>query len=197
MSTKSMERKMKKSALMIALVVTLTMLLGIYQIASAHQTITVGDYDVEYGWVNEPAIVGQPNDVVINITPTSGSGADIDVSALTIQAVYGGQTKTLTLQPLGENTPRQFIAPMTPMRPGQYTIHLGGSIGSTSFNTDVVPEEVMTADLVQFPADAGQATSTSGVTFGLSGWLGMAGIVLGALGTVLGLVALARQPAKS
>ncbi len=186
---------MKRITLSIIVAVLLAGLLAIFQPASAHQTITVGDYDVEYGWVNEPAIVGQPNDVVINITPKSGSNTNVDVSALTIQAVYGGQTKALALQPLGENTPGQFVAPMTPMRAGQYTIHLGGNIGSTAFNTDVVPEEVKTADVVQFPADAGQAAAASGSSFGLSGWLGIAGLVLGALGTALGLIALSRKPA--
>jgi hypothetical protein len=185
---------MKKGTFVVALACALILLLGVSQVALAHETVKVGDYDVEYGWVNEPAIVGQPNAVVINIAAEGASDAEIDVSGLTIQAAYGGQTRALTLQPLGEDTPGQFIAPMTPMKAGQYTIHLGGSIGTTSFNNDVVPEEVMTADVVQFPADTGPA-ATAGAPFGLTGWLAVAGLVLGALGTVLGLVALSRRPA--
>lgn len=165
------------------------------RVAWAHQTVTVGDYTVEYGWVNEPAVAGQPNAVVINVGPES---ANADVSGLEVQVVFGPEAKFLTLQPLGENTPGQFIAPLTPMRPGTYTIHLGGSIGKTAFDTDVKPEEVQTADVVQFPvAAAGQPSDAGGSAVGVVGLLGVAGFFLGALGTVLGLIALARRPAKT
>jgi hypothetical protein len=205
---------MNRKTLAFAFVILLIALLAITQVATAHETITVGDYDVEYGWVNEPAIVGQPNAVVINIsahvasrsasatpmaTDTGGGStqdAAIDTSALTIQAVYGGQTKALALQPLGENTPGQFIAPMTPMRAGKYTIHLGGNVGSTAFNTDVVPEEVMTADVVQFPSITSQAAGASTPSGGSASWPGIAGLVLGALGTILGVITLTHKPAK-
>jgi hypothetical protein len=205
---------MKRKTLVFVVVVVLVGLLVITRPALAHETITVGDYDVEYGWVNEPAIVGQPNDVVINISVHAATGSDsatpvatgtgassaqpanIDTSALTIQAMYGGQTKALALQPLGENTPGQFVAPMTPMRAGKYTVHLGGNIGSTTFNTDVVPEEVMTADVVQFPAITSSAAGAASSSGGSADWLGIAGLVLGALGTILGVIALTRKPAK-
>jgi hypothetical protein len=200
-----------KSKKLTVLVLLLAMgLLLPSQVVSAHQTLTVGDFAVEYGWVNEPAIIGQPNDVVINVTqlsaadsatPTAQAGGaavqpasgDIDVSSFIIQVVYGGQTKILTLQPLGENTPGQFVAPMTPMLAGKYTIHLGGTIGATAFNNDVQPEEVKTADVVQFPlVDSSQAAGSS---TGSPSWVGIAGLVLGALGTVLGVYSLLRKPA--
>jgi hypothetical protein len=192
---------LKSSFFKVAVVAFLLVgILLVAQVASAHQMITVGDYAVEYGWINEPAVVGQPNAVVINITSnittTSSTSPEIDISGLQIQAVLGPQNKVLTLQPLGENTPGQFIAPITPMRPGVYTIHLGGNIGTTTFNTDVQPEEVKTADVVQFPiADTGQTTNTTSA-LGLAGWLGIAGFVLGAFGTILGLISLTRKSAQ-
>jgi hypothetical protein len=118
------------------------------------------------------------------------------VAGLTVQAEFGGQTKVLALQPLGESTPGQFIAPMTPTRPGTYTIHLGGGIGSIPFDTDVVPEEVHTADLVEFPvADMTQSPTSPGGAMGIVGWLGIAGFVLGVIGVVLGVIAITRKPA--
>jgi hypothetical protein len=197
-----MDQKIRPSSL-IKMIVVLGLLVGILLIANvalAHETITVGDYAVEYGWINEPAVVGQPNAVVIiitsNISQTNSTSSEVDPSGLQISVVFGPQTKVLSLQPLGENTPGQYIAPMTPMLPGVYTIHLGGNIGTTAFNTDVQPEEVKTADVVQFPAsDPAQAASSSS-GLGLSGWLGIAGIVLGAFGTILGLLSFARKPAQ-
>ena len=181
------------------LALALLLALGRAPVAWAHESVTVGDYTVEYGWVSEPAVAGQPNAVVINVSAEgAASGSEVDVSGLKVQAAFGGQSKALTLQPLGENTPGQFIAAMTPMRPGIYTIHLGGSIGATAFNTDVKPEEVQTADVVQFPvAAAGQASDAGGSAMSIAGLLGVAGFFLGALGTVLGLIALARRPAKT
>ena len=44
-------------------------------VASAHQTVTDSDYNIENGWVNEPVIINQPNAVVVNITPKL-TGAD-------------------------------------------------------------------------------------------------------------------------
>lgn len=174
----------------------LVIALGWVTIAQAHQNVKIGDYVVEYGWVSEPAVVGQPNAVVINFSLTSAptTTVDVDISALQIQAVFGGQTKVLTLQPLAEDTHGQFIAPMTPMRPGKYTFHLSGNIGSTTFNNDVQPEEVQTADVVQFPSLDAATSSKSSSSLGVSGWLGIAGIVLGVVGIGLGAYALARKP---
>jgi hypothetical protein len=192
---------MKKQFRFLLVLITLVALLAFPTIAFAHQTVTVGDYNVEYGWVNEPAVVGQPNAVVINITPkdfAASAGAqppDQDVSAFTIMAMFGGQNKMLALQPLAENTPGQFIAPITPMRPGVYTIHLGGKIGNTTFNNDVTPEEVKTSDVVQFPVlDTSAAQAAPAIT--IWGILSIVGIILGAVGTVLGLMVMMRKPSK-
>ena len=173
---------------------------------SAHTTIIVGKYAVEIGWVNEPPIANQPNDVVVNVagaasdssTPVAGSAStqidpgSIDVSKLIVTAEYGGQSKQLTIQPLGEDTPGQYIAPMTPTRAGVYTIHLTGMVGDTAIDKEVQPEEVQLPDIVTFPRlPADQSSSSSGM--GTVGWLGIAGIVLGAIGAVSGLIALTRK----
>ena len=284
---------------------------------SAHETVTAGDYEIEYGWLNEPPVAGQPNAVVINIghveagashtdegaislvAPVDGakvhgselevtvkfdgldehagdegihwhlylddqtlamipldqpavtvtglangnhtlkasladadhadmgepataaitiegasdtgspsvSGleatidehshsaetfADVDVSQLTIEVIYGGESKRLALQPLGESTPGQFVAPLTPTRAGEYTVRLAGKIGDSDVNVEVKPEEVQTADVVQFPSVAVESPKPAD-TFGLAGWLGVAGVFLGVVGGALGAMALARK----
>jgi hypothetical protein len=289
-------------------------------IAFAHQTIQVNGYDVEYGWLNEPVIVGQANAIVLNIskpeaaaeagamdmgavslsapadgavvqgdhvdvvaefsglsdtaesdgthwhlmvdgqsismvplhqtsvtitglgdgehtleasladashdvlgvaakakiTVTGGAAtnapaasgvealdtghdhpviamADVDVSNLKIEVTYGGETKTLSLQPLGEDTPGQFVAPLTPTRAGQFTVRLSGKIDQTDITlVEVQPEEVQSADVVAFPK-AAEAEESDSEGLGLAGWLGIGGIVLGLAGVVLGGLALARR----
>ena len=59
---------MKKKIFFNALLVALLALAATFQIVLAHETVTVGDYQIEIGWVNEPPIVGQQNDVVVNVT---------------------------------------------------------------------------------------------------------------------------------
>jgi hypothetical protein len=158
---------------------------------SAHETIQVNGYDVEYGWLNEPVIVGQANAIVLNISKPDAAAADVDVSNLKIEVTYGGETKALTLQPLGEDTPGQFIAPLTPTRAGQFTVRLSGKIDQTDITpVEVQPEEVQTADIVAFPKAAEESDSEG---LGLAGWLGIGGIVLGLAGVILGGLALARR----
>jgi hypothetical protein len=176
-------------------------------VASAHQTVTDAGYDIEYGWVNEPVIINQPNAVVINITKhsdtttdTTATPADVDVSGLVISASYGGQVKTLKLQPLGEATPGQFLAPMMPTVAGQYTIQLSGKIDGNDIQTiQVQPEEAQTPDVVQFPkAPDANAALTAQLTAvqaqaSTTQLIAIAGVVLGLIGTAVGVYALMRK----
>jgi hypothetical protein len=188
----------KKRMVFWGLLMVLALALMQVSAVSAHENITIGEYVVEYGWFSEPAVAGQPNAVVINIAPVGADApADMDVSTLKIQAVFGDLDKVLELQPLGEDTPGQFIAPITPMRPGSYTIHLSGMVGSTSFENDVVPEEVKTADVVQFPfVDPNMNQSAASTSLGLTGWLAIGGLVFGILGTLLAVISLLRKPSR-
>ena len=161
----------------------------------AHTAIPVGKYQVEIGWVTEPPIVGQQNAIVVNVSSADSNGTPpdkIDVSALQVDVAYGGETKTLTLQPLGEDTPGQFIAPILPTIPGKYTVRLSGNLGDSAHITgEVQPEEVQSADVLQFPKVTNAQTQTNGL--GLAGWLAVIGIVTGMAGLVVALVSLRKN----
>ncbi len=164
------------------------------QMALAHESVTAGSYTIEYGWLNEPVIVGQPNALLLFFGNGGTASADaanpeVDVSRLKVEVNYGGETKTLALQPLGEDTPGQFVAPIIPTRLGQYTLRVNGqvsgSLGEAEVNLEVKPEAVESADLVQFPSVAVQPSSE----FGLTGWLAVGGLLSGLL--ALGVAAFA------
>jgi hypothetical protein len=181
--------------------------LSVPLVASAHQTVTDQGYDIEYGWVNEPVIINQPNAVVINITKhsdtttdTQATPADVDVSGLVISASYGGQVKTLALQPLAEDTPGQFVAPMMPTVAGKYSIQLSGKIDGNAIDTiQVEPEEAQTPDVVQFPkvADASAALTTQLAAAqsqaSTAQTIAIVGVVLGLIGTAVGVFGLMRK----
>ena len=183
---------MNKKNLWIAGLISLVALVLNFQLALAHESVTIGDYEIEIGWVNEPPIVRQQNAIVVNVSNTSGGDAQPveDVSSLTVTVSYGGQSKALILQPLGEDTPGQFVAPILPTIPGLYTITLGGTLGDTSVNVDVQPEEVQPADILQFPKVESSGQNSDSAT---KDWLLWLALLIGLVGVGLGVTALRKS----
>lgn len=183
---------MNRKSFVNACLITLIALLLNFQLALAHESVTIGDYEIEIGWVDEPAIVGQKNAIAINVSNKSGGDAQPveDVSSLIVTISYGGQNKELTLEPLGEDTPGQYAAPLLPTVPGEYMIKLGGSLGDTVVDAEIHPEEVAPADTIQFPAavSAGQSANA-----GAEAWLTWLAILLGLVGVGLGVTALRKK----
>lgn len=183
---------MNKKKLWTAGLIALFALVLNFQLVLAHEHVTVGDYEIEYGWLNEPVIAGQMNAFVVNVSDTSSGEAQPveDVSALTVKVSYGGQSKTLTLQPLGEDTPGQFVAPILPTIPGQYTLTFGGELGDTDVNNlEVEPEEVETADTLLFP----NVTSTEeSANPGVMNWLIYLSLLIALIALGLGVMSLRR-----
>jgi len=180
---------MNKKIFLTAWLIVLIMLALNFQLAFAHESVTIGDYEIEIGWVDEPPIVGQQNAILVNVSNTgSGEAQPVeDVSSLVVTVSYGGQSKELTLQPLGEDTPGQFMAPILPTVPGQYTILLGGQLGDTSVDAHVEPEEVESADTLQFPSvEASEKSAGSGAT----DWLIYLSLLIGLIALGLGVTAL-------
>ncbi len=190
-----MSRKFLRALAALSLLSLLVVPLAVW----AHESITAGNYTIEYGWLNEPPVVGQPNAVVVNISGGSAGGSTdpnfkVDVSAFQLEVSYGGQSKTLDLQPLPDGQPGQFLAALTPTRAGKYTLKfngaLNGSSGQANVSSEVSPEEVVTADIVEFPkAEA----ASSAQPFGLTGWLAVGAAALGAAGLALGAFALMQK----
>lgn len=163
-----------------------------FQLALAHETVTVGNYEIEYGWLTEPTIVGQLNAFIVIVSDTSSGDAQPveDLSALTVTVSYGGQSKTLTLQPLGEDTPGQFVAPILPTIPGQYTLIFGGKLGDTDVNqVEVQPEEVETADALLFP---NVPATEQGTNTGTTNWLIYLSLLIGLIALGLGVMRLSK-----
>ena len=180
---------MKKKIFVFACLIALMALLTSYQTVLAHETITVGDYEIEIGWANEPPVVGQRNAIEINVSNTSSGEAQPveDVSSLVVSVSYGGETKTLTLQPAGEDTSGQFVAPILPTVPGQYSLLLDGTLGDTAVDAEVEPEEVQPADTLQFPSVEASGQSAGS---GMTNWLIYLSLLIGLIALGLGVTAL-------
>jgi len=182
---------MNKTTFIHAGLITLIALLLNFQLALAHESVTVGDYEIVYGWVNEPPVAGQLNGVEIFVTNTTNNEpAEEDaIQSLTVNLTYGGESKTLTLEP-GFEEPGAFRATVLPTIPGLYSIRFGGTLGETAVDTEVELEEVQPPDAVQFPASYPAPESRNA---GATAWLTWLAILLGLVGIGMGLTALRKK----
>ncbi len=156
------------------------------QPALAHESITVGDYTLVVGWLNEPPIAGQPNAIVIEVSTTSDEQPVEDISSLTLTLSYGGQEKQLTLEPVDEHSSGQYMASVLPTVEGEYSVIFGGTLGDTAVEAETHVEEVQPADTLAFPiVDSAQPETNN---FGMTEWLAIAGLVSGLAGLILSLL---------
>jgi hypothetical protein len=96
------------------------------QASSAHEHREVGDYTLVVGFISEPAVQGDTNGMVLEVTR-----ADVSVKGLadTLQAqvMFGDQSKDMTLTPaFGEDG--VYEAVFIPTEPGDYTFRFFGTI---------------------------------------------------------------------
>lgn len=175
---------MNKKTFIPASLFALLMLLLTFGIALAHTSVKAGNYELEVGWLDEPSIVGQRNAIVVNVADSTAADALVDTSKLQVSITYGGQTKALTLQPLGEDSKNQYIAPIIPTVAGEYTVQLRGKLGDTEVNADVAVEEVAAADTLSFPALPAQPQATS---MRVTDFIGIGALVIALVALVLAL----------
>jgi hypothetical protein len=185
-----MEADMNKKILFSASFLALLAVMLTVGIALAHTTVHAGNYEIEVGWLDEPALVGQRNAVVVNVLDTTDEEKEVDVSKLQVNVTYGGETKPLTIQPLSEDAKNQYIAPILPTIPGEYTVQLRGKIGDTDVNLDVQPEEVAAADTLAFPSAPAAGQRGAGGGLRLGDWIAIGALVIALAALVLGVIAL-------
>jgi hypothetical protein len=179
---------LKRRLVVAASFITIAALLFSVQTALAHTTVHVANYDIEVGWMNEPPIVGERNYVVVNVTNTTAISSTVDVSKLTVNVTYGGQSKTLILQPLSESTINQYVAPLLPTVPGQYTVQLRGLLDSSTLSAEVTPEEVVPPETVSFPKTASNQ-ATQNTSLSIWDWMSILGLIAGLSGLALATLA--------
>lgn len=187
----------------VALALMLSLIPGV---VLAHVDIDVGDgqYVMEVGFRDEPAYLGQPNALSLSVEEyaTGGTVPVNDLAAtLSAEVSSDGQTMNLPLVPVGEGA---YEAAFVPTATGDYTFRVFGTIGEaqvdesvtsgpTTFNSveplSAIEFPVARPDPIQLQADFANAEAAAGT----ARTLGIAGVVAGVLGLILGAVALARS----
>ncbi|HEX5500416.1 MAG TPA: hypothetical protein VFX03_14355 [Thermomicrobiales bacterium] len=199
-------RARRATGLTLVLLVLLA-LLALPMAASAHASVDVGggEYTMEFGFLNEPAYLGQPNGLFLEVRKYASGGAQpVENLAGTLKAEVGkdGKTMPLTLVPQ-EDQPGVYTASFFPTATGDYTFHVFGTIegekvdeSMTSSPTTFDPvQPIATAEFpVQTPdvASLQQTAASAEAAASTARTFGIAGIVLGAIGIVVGAFGLAR-----
>jgi len=117
-------------------VLSISALAGAFVLVLAGPALAHGEYDhgdvaIATGFQTEPAYVGQPNAVELEITKGGKAVTDIGQGDLQVGVSFGGQSTALTLEPnfeVGEwGTPGDYIASFIPTQPGKYTFTIAGT----------------------------------------------------------------------
>jgi hypothetical protein len=155
-------RRMRLAGLPVA---ALLVSLALAPAASAHTGIQVGEFLLEVGWRDEPALVGQPNAVQVTIVnhDTEKPVADLAADALTASVATAGVTSlSFPLEAAfdaeeGEGPLGEYDAAVVPTAPGEYTFLIAGSIHGTKVDLAITsgPETfdpVLGSNDLEFPA---------------------------------------------
>jgi hypothetical protein len=135
--------------------------------AYAHITKNFGNIQVEVGWTNEPPLVGELNNVIIQVNQTSGKNSQTPVinalGNMDIAVKYGGLTKPLDFVP-SEETEGMYNGQMIPTRIGSYSLVLNGTIQNQKINAEIPLDLVESTQKLNFPDSGGASSGGIGVS---------------------------------
>jgi hypothetical protein len=152
--------RMEKVALFLAVTLLLSFLAFNPGPVLAHEEVSFGDINVVAGWVDEPPLVNQLNDVLLIITQVSnGQPVNNALAQLDITLQKGAETRPLEFQPTEEAG--TYTATILPTQTGQYTVVMRGTIAGQAIDGQVEIEDVEDTARFTFPP-TGAATTTTG-----------------------------------
>ncbi len=191
---------------------TVTLVSGVWAgPALAHEHRTVGAVRMTVGWVDEPTYAGLKNAVQLLLADASTKPITGASDTLKVQVIFGSQ-KTAPLE-LEESArrPGEYEAAIIPTRPGTYTFRFVGTVNGQPIDQSFTSSEttfdpVVAPAAIEFPvqdpsvgdvaelvtrvaarAQAANAATTAGVTRATT--VGVAGIVVGLIGIIIGMSA--------
>lgn len=172
--------------------------------ASAHfnKDVGGGKYRIQMGFRDEPTYAGLPNALYLKVEQYATGGTkpvDDLASTLTVEVSRDGQTFSQPLVPIGDG---QYEMRFVPTATGDYTFHVTGKIGDATVDESATSgpntfDSVQPLSTIAFPAaqsdpatlQAADAQSDAA----MARTLAIAGIVAGALGLIVSLIALSRS----
>jgi hypothetical protein len=180
------------------ILVSLSVFLVFPLAALAHGQTSVGDYDLEIGFHNEPVYQGQPNGLDFFVTNSkSGEAVNGLEGNLHAEIIFGSHKRELPVEPQAE-VDGAYTAYIIPTEVGDYTWHIWGDIEGTPLDVSMTSSpdtfgSAISTTALDFPgtepllADL-QAQATSASRLGIIGLAaGIAGVLMGIAGLSFGL----------
>ncbi|HZQ87732.1 MAG TPA: hypothetical protein VFA83_22995 [Acidimicrobiales bacterium] len=194
--------------------------MGMATPAFAHEPREVGPFHVEVGWKNEPTYTNVQNAVDFFLNDANDKPITDLGDTLKVEVIFGSQkSDPMPFEAAGDaGTPGEYLATLTPTRPGVYMFHLTGTIHGQAFDqtftsSDKTFDSPKDATEVEFPVkdptNAELATKLDRTSTRLNAvnasaakaakkakddasMLAIIGIVVGAVGLVVGGIGMAR-----
>jgi len=165
--------------------------------ASAHQHVTVGEYELIVGWRDEPAVAGYLNGLDLGIEHRFPNG-----TTAWVVGVAGNLTAVLSTGPKNVSKALEpqfgrdgwYTFDVIPTRVGTYHLRLLGTLGSTAVDATVNLDDVSPASDLAFPTSDSQSQldAANAAIAGLQSQLTLAltvaslSIVVAAIGLAMG-----------
>ena len=196
-----MQTSARVLVLVIALGLVATLPLAVRP-ASAHQQVTVGEYELTVGWKVEPAVAGYVNGLDLGIQHHFSNGTTVWVVGvagnLTAVLTTGPKNVSKALEPQADRD-GWYTFDVIPTRVGTYTVRLQGTLGTTPVDVTIHLDDVSPASDFAFPVadppasdlqsrlDAANA-AIAGLQWQLTLAVALAvlGILLAAAGVIMG-----------
>ncbi|MGB3305830.1 MAG: FixH family protein [Thermomicrobiales bacterium] len=119
-------------ALLVAAILAMTSVMMPFA-ASAHESRTVAtDYEFVVGFVNEPAVQGEMNGIILEVSKAGEPVTGLD-QTLKAEIILGDQKKEVALSPVWKED-GSYKAMFIPTQPGDYTFHFFGTIEGTQID---------------------------------------------------------------
>lgn len=148
---------MDKVALFLAATLLLSFLAFNTNSAVAHEEVVIGNISIVGGWLDEPPLVNQLNDIVMIITNVSnGQPINNAIAQLEVTLQKGTESRPLEFQPAEEAG--TYTATILPTQTGQYAIVMRGTIAGQAIDGQMQIEDVEDTARFNFPP----ATTTGG-----------------------------------
>lgn len=141
---------MDKVALFLAATLLLSFLAFNTNSAVAHEEAVIGNISIVGGWLDEPPLVNQLNDIVMIITNVSnGQPINNAIAQLEVTLQKGTESRPLEFQPAEEAG--TYTATILPTQTGQYAIVMRGTIAGQAIDGQMQIEDVEDTVRFNFP----------------------------------------------
>ena len=157
--------KLYVCAISALLLLSLSLSSGLTVPSFAHETVSVGKYDIEAGWGIEPPIVGLRNSVVVSVMERGemeGQATGVTHAFRGVDATifFGGESKLIAFSP--ENLPGHYYSPIIPTKTGTYLVQIVGDVRGMPVDVTIPIEDVEHTAALDFPPVPGGVGSGGG-----------------------------------